>query len=180
MAAKYNSSSLELEYIFIGMKFNVEFDDDNDMFTEDEKNSIRALIEAMSSKIFIDKSYVEYSGNTRKDVFMLESGWNALKDLLVDSKYGQHLNSMPHAPEVVIDAFATMGRCYMYECLAKVTDKTQSINISLDPKCVFDVILCKDMTHDQKHYIGRWQDWEFDDDGHFLSSSANVDNRKKK
>ena len=177
MTTKYNNSSLELEYIFIGMKFDVEFEDE--VFTEDEKAEIKAHVEAMSKKIFIDKSYVEYNGNTRKDVFMLETGWNALKDLLIDSKYGQHLNSMPHAPEVVIDAFATMGRCYMYECIAKITDKTQSINISLSPKCTFDVVLCKDMTNDQKHYIGRWQDWEFDDNGHFLSSSANIENRKK-
>lgn len=177
MATVHNSSSLELEYIFIGMKFNIEFEED--IFTEDEQKDLKTHVEAMSKKIFIDKSYVEYCGNTRKDVFMLESGWNALKDLLIDSKYGQYLHEMPHAPEVVIDAFATMGRCYMYECLAKVTDKTQSINLSLDSKCTFDVILCKDMTHDQKHYIGQWQDWEFDDKGHFLSSSANIENRKK-
>lgn len=170
MQEHYNSSSLDLEYIFIGMHFDVEFEDG--IFTDEEEQYFRDYISKVSQKIFIDKSYVEWSGNKRKDVFMLESGWNALKDLIVDSKYGQYLDAMPNSKPVIIDAFATMGRCYVYELLAKITDKTQSINISVNSNCEFDVIICKDTTNDQKTYLGPWQDWEFDDDGKFLSSNT--------
>ena len=170
----YNSkSSLELEYIFIGMKFVVEFQEDGE-FLDEETKEIRDFVSKMSKVICIDKSYVECNENKRKSTFMLENGWNALKDVVLDTDYCRHMSD--HANAVVIDAFVTMSRCYMYECLANITDKFSQVNIFVDGSCEFEVIVCKDIALDYKNYSGRWQDWEFDNDGKFLSShiSPNI------
>lgn len=161
------SSSLELEYIFVGVKFIVEFSEECE-FSEEETKKIRDFVTKMSKSICIDKSYVECIENKRKSTFMLETGWNALKDVILDTNYCK--NSFEHANAVIIDAFVTMVRCYMYECLAQVTDKSSYVNILVDGNCEFDVIVCKDTSMDYKKYFGKWQDWEFDDNGKFLSS----------
>ena len=160
----HRRNTVDLEYIFIGMKFDVEFQEN--VFTEDEERDIRNYIDEMSREIYIDKTYVECKENLRKSTFMIESGWNALQDLMLDSKYCKYLDAA--GIYTVIDAFSTMGRCYMYECLALKTEYFQNIAITLKKDCVFDVIICKDIAHDSRRYVGRWQDWKFDSTGKFV------------
>lgn len=166
----FNKSSIELEYVIIGMKFNVEFLDGS--FSEEEQKDIRDFIEHMSEKMYIDRSYVECKENKRKSVFMIESGWNALRDLMLDSRFGKHLYGQ--SAEVLADAFATMSRCYVYECLSLKTEKFTEISVTVKDDCVFDVVVCKDTSKDYKTYKGRWQDWAFDENGKFLSVDVDA------
>ena len=167
----YNSTSIELEYIIAGAKFNVDFLDGS--FTEDEKKDIREFIDAMSQEICIDKSYVDCHENLRSNVFMIESGWNALKDMILDTHFCKYMHN--HAQGAIAEAFATMARCYIYECVSMKTDKFTSINITLANDCEFEVIVCKDTSYDFRRYIGKWQDWDFDENGKFLSSHAKYE-----
>ena len=73
----YRKNSMELEYVLIGMKFDVEFLEDS--FTDEEKKELTYFIDNISTTIYIDKSYVECKENKRKSVFMIESGWNSLR-----------------------------------------------------------------------------------------------------
>ena len=164
----YNSTSIELEYIIVGAKFNVDFLDSS--FTKDEKKELREFIDAMSQEICIDKSYVDCHENLRSNVFMIESGWNALKDMIIDTRFCKYMHN--YAQGAIAEAFATMARCYMYECVSMKTDKCTSINITLANDSAFEVIVCKDTSYDFKRYVGKWQDWDFDENGKFLSSHA--------
>ena len=168
----YTKSSIELEYVFLGMKFDVEFLEGS--FTDDEKKDILDFIDGMSRAIYIDKSYVDCKENKRKDTFMLESGWNSLREVILDTRFCKYTYGMTE--EVLVDAFTTMGRCYMYDCLSKKTDKFTQVNIEVKEDCEFEVVICKDVAHDYKNYLGKWQDWEFDDEGRFLSS--HVDDKE--
>ena len=155
------SSAFDLEFVLKGIEFDVEFDDE--YFDEDEKKQLLDFISNMSKNIYIDKSYVECNGNKHTDVFMLEDGWNALCDLVIDSRYCKYLHHISQSS--LIEAFCTMARCYMYELLCKITDKTCHIAITVKDDCDFDVIVYKDDSKEWKKYPGKWQDWEFDDDG---------------
>ena len=170
----YTRKAIELEYIFLGMRFNIEFLDDT--FSDDEKTDIVNYVNAMSKNIYVDKSYVECYENKRKATFMRESGWNALRDSIIDSRFCKY--SFSNSEEIIADAFATIGKYYIYDCLAKKTDRLNAINVTVDPECEFDVIVCKDVSHDYANYIGQWQDWEFDENGTFISSSV-TNNRKR-
>ena len=159
-----NLNTFELEFIIIGAKFNVEFEDG--FFDEDEKHEMIEYIDAISKKIFIDRSYVECKGNNRKSVFMLEDGWNSLRDMLIDTDYGKYLHLKNH--ETLIEALSVMANCYLYECISLKTEHISHISISIKPE-PFDVIICKDRSNDWKNYKGEWQNWKFDDNGNFLS-----------
>lgn len=157
----YVSSAFDLEFILTGIKFDVEFEDE--YFDEDEKKDLLDFINCMSQAIFIDKSYVECKGNKHTDTFMIESGWNALCDLVIDSRYCRNTHRLTQSS--LTDAFCTMARCYMYELLCKKTDKAHHILLMVEEDCEFDITICKDESREWKTYRGRWQDWEFDDDG---------------
>ena len=91
---------------------------------------------------------------------MLNDGWNALQDLIKDSKYGKYLH--PSSQETLVDAFCMMGKCYMYECLALLYE-FEHIQIEVDPSHDFDVIFTKEDPNVYKLYSGKWQTWKNDD-----------------
>lgn len=161
-------SSIDLEYVFLDIKLDVQFLEG--AFTDDEEKEIRDFISLMSREIHIDRSYVECLENKRRNVFILEAGWNSLQDVMLDTQFCQHLHAQ--GQEVVADAFITMIRCYIYDCLAAKTDKFTDISICIDEDSTFNVVVCKDVAHDYKTYVGPWQSWKYDLDGNFMQSKT--------
>ena len=113
----------------------------------------------MSKEIAIDKSYVECNQNKRKSTFLIEDGWNSLKDMLLDTEYGKYLND--ENKHILIDTYATVIKCYMYECLVDAGYAYDHIGLEIDPRCKFVTIICKDTSNSWKNYPGKWQTWKF-------------------
>lgn len=154
-----NNSAFELEFIIKNIELNVEFEDG--FFDDDEKKDIIEYIDSLSKEICVDKSYVDCKANKRTSTFLLEEGWNSLKDFMVDTDYCRYV-TVQHQP-VLVETFATFAKCYMYECLALKTEQFQHVIINVDPNCNFDVIVCKDQSNDWKNYKGKWQTWNYDE-----------------
>lgn len=157
-------SAFELEYVIRGMSFDIMFDEEFFPNSE-ERTKIFDYLRWMSREICIDKSYVDLHDG-RPGAFMLEEGWNSLKDLLADSSYGADLNMQAQAS--VAEIFAVMAKCYMYECAASFLgslDNAKHISIEVQEDCVYKVVICKSANGAWKNAIGCWQEWEFDDDG---------------
>lgn len=151
------TSAFELEFVFIGMKFNVTFEEG--FFEEKEQKEILDFVEQMSREIHVDSSYVEKKGTKFKSTFMIDDGWTQLNEVILDSKFCQYLH--PKSQETIIDAFCTMGKCYIYECLALFYD-FQHILVEVDPKHDFEVAFLKDMSNAWNHCKGKWQTWKDD------------------
>lgn len=157
---------IELEYVMKNVKFDVEFDPN--VFDEDEQQELREYVNVMSKEIPIDKTYVEFNGNPRKSAFMREDGWNELKYDIVLSNFCKKIQTQN--TKGMADAFATIARCYMYECLSLKTKDVEHINCTLRQDQEFDLVICEDVGRDFERYVGPWQTWEFDDNGNFKQS----------
>lgn len=155
--ATHNTSSFELKYVIRGMKFKLDFEEG--CFDEGEKKEICEFVEHMSSEMHIDSSYVDRVGSKYKSTFMLDEGWKSLRDIILDSQCCKYLH--PNYQETIADAFCSMGRCYMYECLAMKYDFSH-IQVDIDPCCEFDVSFVKDTSNAWKMYTGKWQTWKDD------------------
>lgn len=165
MQQQENINSFELEFVIIGAKFNVEFEDG--FFDEEEQEDIKSFIDSLSKNIPIDRSYVECKQNNRTSTFMIEDGWNSLRDMLIDTEYGKYLH--PKNYEMLIEAFSIMAKCYLYECLSLKTEHISHIDISISDQ-PFDVIICKDKSNDWQNYKGKWQNWKFDENGYYIGN----------
>lgn len=150
-----NISAFDISFVIIGMKFTVSFEEG--FFDNNEQKEIIDFINRMSREMYIDSSYVDKKGTKYSSVFMLEDGWNALCDLIKDSKYGKYIH--PNSQETLIEAFCMMGKCYMYECLSLAYDFTH-IMIEVDPSYEFDVAFLKEDPNVWKRYPGKWQTWD--------------------
>lgn len=161
-----HTNAFELEFIISGMKVDIEFEED--FFTKEEEEDLSSFIQAMSKEMPIDKSYVECKQNKHKSTFMLESGWNSIRDILLDTEYVKFLHPSNHY--VLVEAFMVMARCYLYECLSTKTQDITHVNIIIKDE-PFDVVVCKDTSNEWKNYAGKWQDWKFGDNGKTLPES---------
>ena len=101
------SISFGIRFVIKGMKFNVEFEDG--FFDDNEKKDIENFIDAMSNEMHIDSSYVDNKETKYANTFMLEDGWNALCELIKDSKYGKYLHQS--SQESVQDGNMTVFFC---------------------------------------------------------------------
>ena len=159
-----STSAFELEFVITGIKASIEFEDG--YFDEDKQKDISEYVKSMSKEMCIDKSYVECSNNKHADTFLVETGWDTLRDLLIDSGYGRYLHKESVAS--LVEAFVVMAKCYLYECvMIKYQDAAEHINISI-ANAPFDVTICKDTSNSWKSYIGKWQSWNFDDNGNYV------------
>lgn len=149
------STSFGIRFVIKGMKFSVEFEDG--FFDDNEKKDIENFVDAMSNEMHIDSSYVDNKETKYANTFMLEDGWNALCELIKDSKYGKYLHQS--SQETLIEAFCMMGKCYIYECLSLLYD-FRHIQVEVDPHYEFDVIFLKEDPSTWKHYPGKWQTWD--------------------
>lgn len=154
-------NNVEITYIIKNLTFDVEFEDN--FFQDEDIKYIKHHIDLLSKCIAIDKSYVECSQNKHKNTFLIENGWNALKETLIDSEFGlKLLNDHQHA---IVEAFSTMAKCYMYDAISEYyKDKYENIyehiNITPSITSTFDVIICKDASDEWKKYKGDWTQWK--------------------
>ena len=151
------SSSFDICYVIIGMKFTVAFEEG--FYDDAEQKKIIEFINFMSREMHIDSSYVDKEGTKYKTTFMLNDGWTSLCDIVKDSRYCAYLH--PRSQETLVDAFCMMGKCYIYECLNLFYD-VQHMQVEVDASQDFEVAFLKDTPNAWKHYPGKWQTWKDD------------------
>ena len=150
-----HTSAFDISFAIIGMKFKLTFEDG--FFDKKEIDDITNFVNSMSKEMHVDSTYVEKATSKYKSTFMLDEGWNALCDLIKDSRYGMYLN--PASQETLVDAFCIMGKCYIYECLALLYD-FEHIYVEVDASKDFDVVILKEESGTWKRYPGKWQNWK--------------------
>ena len=148
--------AFELEFILLNVQFDVSFDED--VFDESERNEIIDFVNSLSHEIPVDKTYVDFKGTNFKDTFLTEEGWNALCDTILDSSFCKYIHPRNH--ETIVDAFVTIARCYIYQCLLSRYGNVEHIIAMVRPNTSFDVVICKDCSNEWKKYPGKWQTWK--------------------
>lgn len=90
---KSPKSEEPLDLIFIFKNLKCEISPDENLYSKDEIDDIKMIVNTLAKEIVIDRSYVQYDGNQHSDIFMLEYGWNKICKLVVDTKLGAKASS---------------------------------------------------------------------------------------
>ena len=148
-----------------------EFDDvkmfviaNPDMYDDDDVAKIEEIVDVMSKRIYIDKSYVDFPENKHQDVFLELEGWENVCKLVKRTKYGKITTES--ADSLLHEAFKMMAIAYMYDVLEKFGYDIDGITLDVLNDYGIAVKFYKDGIQEWKHYPGPWQDWGLDDNEH--------------
>ena len=142
---------IELQYIVKNIKFCVEFK--TAFFDNETEMEIKSFVDQISNEICIDKSFVKCDTNKYTDVFLTEEGWESLKHMLLLSVYGTYLGKKDQ--EMLTNVFASIAECYILSSMMSYFDFeyiniSDHIELTLDKKSKFDVIVLKDVATEWK------------------------------
>jgi len=117
-----------------------------------------SLLRTLTKEVWIDRTYVEFDGTKFEKTFLLEEGWNALRDLVVDTDFGKKCtkrqsNMMDHAFRSMLPGYFEM----IFEDLGWDVD---NIEFEIVEDAPIDVEYVKDTAEDWKRYPGKWQTWK--------------------
>lgn len=97
-----------------GMKFKVDVNPD--VYSTTEKEKICNIVDHMSKRIVIDKTYVSYEGSRWKNAFLVEDKWYELLDLIKKTEYGKKASA--EEMEEITQSLMVIGMVYIYQVLA--------------------------------------------------------------
>ncbi len=159
---KDDSFDFDLMFEFSDVKFFVIANPD--VYDDDEVAKIEEIVNVMSRKIYIDKSYVDFPENKHNDTFLELEGWENVCKLVKRTKYGKI--STEAADSLLHEAFKLMALGYMYDTLEKFGYDIEYITLDLLSRSGIMVRFYKDSIQEWKHYPGPWQDWGLEDNEH--------------
>ena len=142
----------ELVFCFSGFRLNIDFDNDDDYYNEDD---IISSLQDCAKEIWIDKTYVNFSGTKYKNVFLKEDGWNILRTYVW--QIFNKRNKKCH--EILRTAFESMIVSYMEHIASLMGLDPNTIDFYVDPDSKIDLRLYKDTAKEWLTYPGPWQDW---------------------
>lgn len=130
-------------------------------YDDDDVAKIEELVNSMSRKIYIDKSYVDFPENKHQDVFLELEGWDNVCKLLKRTKYGKITTDS--ADSLLHEAFKMMVLTYMYDVLEKFGYDIDDIALDVLNDFGIAVKFYIDIIQEWKYYPGPWQDWGLED-----------------
>ena len=150
-----NKDDFDLMFEFRNVKVfviaNPEMYDDTDI------SKLEEIVKIMSRKIFIDKSYVDFTENKHRDTFLELEEWENVCKLIKRTKYGKITTDATDS--LLHDAFKTIALAYLYDVLEKFGYDIENITLDVFNDTGIAVRFYKDTIQEWKYYPGPWQDW---------------------
>lgn len=145
----------EIVYAFKGVPVRCNLN--ADAFSDEQVARAEDAVQQLSREIWIDKTYVDFEGTKFEKTFLTESGWNALKKLVMETGYGLAATKVQRF--AMDEAFRCMAVAYMklaFEDLGWDVDEMEFYTDETD----FDVEYYPDVAEEWRRYPGKWQTWE--------------------
>ena len=145
------------EIVYVFKDVCVDFDMNPDVYGEQDVKKIAETLDALTEEIWIDKTYVDFKGTKFKKTFMSEDGWNALRELVLDTDYGKKCTK--YQREAIDDAYREMLTEYIRMTFSDMGWDIENLAFFVDDKIPFKVEYYPDVAEEWKRYPGQWQTW---------------------
>lgn len=130
---KYKENNLIIT--ISNLKFAITID--KFIYSKEEINKIKYIIQALSKNIWIDKTYVRYKGSRWKDAFIQEKSWYKLCNLIIDTEFGQ--KSSFYEDRFITESLIVLSITYLYSILCKYGYDVQYIILDVKDNSKFKV-----------------------------------------
>lgn len=140
------------KYVCVDCSLNPEVYDDGD------RKKAFEILKELSGEIWIDKTYVDFKGTRFEKTFLQEDGWNALKNLVVDTKFGKKCTKAQRA--MMDKAYRQMIPGYLEMVFRDIGWDVDNMAFEVADRTGFQVEYHKDVAEEWKRYPGKWQTWK--------------------
>jgi hypothetical protein len=130
---KYKENNLIIT--ISNLKFAITID--KFIYSKEEINKIKYIIQALSKNIWIDKTYVRYKGSRWKDAFIQEKSWYKLCNLIIDTDFGQKCSF--YEDRFITESLIVVSITYLYSILCKYGYDVQYIILDVKDNSKFKV-----------------------------------------
>jgi len=117
-----------------GLRFDVEVN--SEVYSEEDCDRLSEIINHMAKDIWIDRTYVNYSGNRFKDSFIREDAWYDFIHLCVSSDFGRK-NKKKH--NAIMEAIIAISTAYILGIVKKFGYNLEDVNFELTEDSKFNV-----------------------------------------
>jgi hypothetical protein len=145
----------EIVYAFKDVR--IDFDMNPDVYGENDAEKISKTLTVVSKEIWIDKTYVDFKGTKFKKTFLLEDGWNSLRELVLDTDYGKRCTK--YQRNIIDGVYREMIVEYIRMVFDDMGWDVENLAFSVDDKIPFKVEYYPDVAEEWKRYPGEWQTW---------------------
>ena len=134
-----------------------DFDMNPSVYGEKDAKKIAEILDSLTKEIWIDKTYVDFKGTKFEKTFMYEEGWDALRELVLDTDYGKRCTK--YQRETIDGAYREMLIEYIRMVFDDMGWDVENLAFSIDDKTPFKVEYYPDVAEEWKRYPGKWQTW---------------------
>ena len=127
------------------------------MYDDGDKQDVLDILNQITQEIYIDKTYVAFDGTGFEKTFLIEPGWNALRDLVIETNYGRICTKAHEA--VMRMAYRKMIEAYVAAVFADLGWDVDAMEFAVEDDS-FEAEIVDDVAEEWKRYPGRWQTWE--------------------
>lgn len=152
---KRNKKSFLTDLQFEIHYVDVDVEVDHEMYTDEEFQKIKHIIDTCSKHIYIDKTYVEFEDSLYEKVFLTEKGWMRMCELMAKTQFGNKCTKKQN--DELIENYSLMALCYLYMILKDYGYDCAGIYLEHKDKSTFMVQSFEN--HIIDNYTGKWQTW---------------------
>lgn len=120
----------------LNLKCKVEVNED--VYSNEDKENIKNIINMMSKEIWIDKTYVDFKRNRWRDAFIVEKMWYEFCKLIIKTDFGKKGNKRDN--DEIANNLLVLSLTYLYSIIEKYGYDTENIDIFFTKKTKFKCI----------------------------------------
>lgn len=145
------------EIVYVFKDVHADFDMNPNVYGEKDAKKIMEILDSLTKEIWIDKTYVDFKGTKFEKTFMYKEGWDALRELVLDTDYGKRCTK--YQRETIDGAYKEMLIEYIRMVFDDIGWNVENLAFFIDDKTPFKVEYYPDVAEEWKRYPGKWQTW---------------------
>lgn len=146
----------ELVYVFKGVSMLCSVN--SEVYDDDDLKKALDQLNIVADEIWIDKTYVDFEGTKFRKTFLLEGGWNELRDLVKATDYGANCTKTQAAS--MNAAFRAMIVGYVDMAFTELGWDVENMVFDVTEGAKFRVEYHMDVGEEWRNYVGPWQTWQ--------------------
>ena len=122
----------------ISLSFSIECSDvdvevNPAVYSEEDAQRIKGIVDHMKDHIYLDRTYVVYKGTRWNDAFIVEERWHKFCKLIVDTHFGNDAGKKIN--DFILGILETLAEMYLYQVISLYGYDPEFVELTFPEEC---------------------------------------------